>query len=304
MPRGIYDRSKSKATPVVAALTTVVAEEAQKAAEVANKQAAIAIMQKVEALGKEIGHLYQRVENTVMDVGRKLYDVKVVLDGVDANLRRSQNVPTFTKWMNETAPDLCNMTKRSVWHYYQQFAEAQVAGLSEKTIIALAPTLLKNQKTREAVTATLTHNPELAMRLNDAARSPARLRAIAKSDEVKEIISHVKNGGPEPTPSENRKDRIKRAILAALRPVFKSREGFNIKDANKALADLVYGVREAEAELRISQFVPVFYVPLKPENVDALFGEAPAGVAPPSSELMSAVQVGIEKSLTATATAA
>lgn len=192
-----------------------------------------------------------------MEIGKHFFSVKQILDAVPDEVRRVHRVPSFTAWMNKIAPQACDMSDRTVWHYYRNYSEALTSGLKPETVIALAPNVLKNEKPRKAVLSIISKNPMLATQLNDAANKPAALRRIAESDEIKEALKRV-----EAPAQRSRADRVEAAIIGAYRSIFiTNRETISVEEANTALTELNSAIHSATKKLGVSSHLSVTFSP-------------------------------------------
>ncbi|SRR6266576_3304535 len=259
MPRGVYNRKnrKGKVATVPEAPTN------------GGKKIADDVLQNVATIADTIKQAHSRIDDTLMEIGKHFYEIRQLFDGVPADIRRLHSVPSFTIWMNKTAPEVCGMTSRTAWHYYKNYSEAIAAGLKPETIIALAPTVLKNEKPRKAVFAAISRNPVLATQLNEAAAKhgpgpKVALRKIAESQEVKDLLKRIE------APPRSRVDRLETAIVNAYKPVFLA-DVFDLDAANKALEEFSGAVRNAAGKLRLGSHITLTFTP---------FTEVPAGVTP------------------------
>jgi len=262
--------------------------------DVQNQKAADEILHDVDAIAGEIKSMHSRIASTTLEIGLKFYNIKKILDAAPAQTR-AFGVKTFTNWMNTVAPELCGRSDRAAWHYYRSYTESLASGLQEKTIIALAPSLLKSEKPRRAVLAAVRQNPELATMLNEAARSPRQIQALAKSEPVIAVLEKARKLD-QLQPAAPR-ERIAKAIVSALRLSFpKNPAQFDLNAANAALSDLVYAVREALGQLGLSAFVPVGYVKMTQEDASRMYGSTEPA-KPSSKDVVNAASIGASKAL-------
>jgi hypothetical protein len=212
------------------------------------------VMRFVSTTAGTIKLAHTRIASTLMEIGEMFYQIKHRIESISAEVRRANKVPSFTKWMNNVAPELCNMSDRTAWHYYQEYTGAIAAKLTPETIQALAPTVLRNEKPRQAVLAAVKRNPELAEQLNQAARKPAQLKKIAQSEPVQSILKKLE------TAPRTRSQRIEDAIVSAYKDVFDPKK-FDINQANAAITELSTVLRNAATKLNISSHISVSITP-------------------------------------------
>lgn len=220
------------------------------------------VQHQIEGAVTFIRSTHQRISGASIEIGQRFYDVKRVLDAVLPDVRRVNKIPRFSTWMNEQAPDLCGMSKRAAWSYYASFAEAAATGLQDKTIVALAPSLLKTEKSRSLVLTALVKRPELVEHLNEVAKQPRELKKLAESDEMKSILRVL-----EPRETITRADRVSRAIVNAYEPVLNK----DRTQTNEVLEELSAAVNGAVHTLGLGSYFQVTIT-------KALQAQAPPGV--------------------------
>jgi hypothetical protein len=240
---------------------------------IVGQEEANTVKAKILALAQEASTLHARIGNTVLEIGGKFYNIKQALESVNAEVRHAHGLPTFSAWMTTEAEKLCNMGARTAWNYYRSYSEGITAGLSEKTIVALAPSLLKREKPRKAVFSALRRHPEIAEMLNSA--TPKQIKQIAARDEVKAILTRLK---PKPTDDgvEKRPEvaaQISKLIVSAFKGTFKPGH-VEQEAANRALHDITYGIRDAASSLGITAFLAVAFISLTDADVRALNDKA------------------------------
>jgi len=254
MPKGIYERHprKTVAAPAKEAPATSVTEVTPAMSPEVQKKVIL-----VASLAHKIRAAYERIQPTVLEIGKTFLDIKHTLDEIDADARRIHKIPMFSTWMNKVAPIECSMSRRSVWNYYRMYLDVKATGLNEKTITALAPTILNTDKARKAVVTTLTRHPELVDKLNSAS-TPRKLRELADAPEIKHTLERL--SAPALTP----KEKVTRAIVAAFRHGFE-----NADAANESLEDLVGAIEDAAKELGVAGFLTVTAVQMAEEDLPA-----------------------------------
>lgn len=191
-PRGVYSRKKKAevsdadiASQIESGISASEAENGE------NKKNAKDVLAHVSNIVSEIRSSHVRINKTMLEIGLGFFQIKKILDAAPAETRK-YGVKTFTNWMNTVAPEVCSMSRRTAWHYYQSYAESLAAGLEEKTIVALSPTLLKSEKPRQTLLKAIQKNPDLAEQLNQAARSPKQLRVIAQSEPIQAVLEKAR----------------------------------------------------------------------------------------------------------------
>lgn len=225
-------------------------------------QAVDLIEQQAVAQAKEIGSQidsavifirtsHEKIASTVIEIGHRFYQVKTVLDAVLPDTRRVADIPRFSMWMNTVAPERCGMSKRSAWSYLAAYSEALATGLNEKTVIALAPSLLKTEKSRAAVIQMLSKKPEIVTHLNETAKNPKELKKFAASEEVQAVLKVL-----EPRESVSRADRISKTIVSAY-----SRDMKDPDTVNDALEELTAVVNGAANTLGVGDNFAVSFTP-------------------------------------------
>lgn len=237
-PRGIYDRTK------VAAVT------AENLPTIPQNGEAKKIQNQIDAAVSYIRTNHAHVAATLIEIGHRFFEVKQILDAVTPDLRRAMKIPRFSTWLNSEAPEACGMSRRTAWNYYQAYSEAQATGLQEKTIIALAPTVLKTEKARAAVVTALAKKPEIVQHLNEVARNPRELKKLAESDEMKTIIKSLEPRQPQPVA-----DRITKTIVSAYQADLKKDN--SPEHVNEVLEELSAAISGALSELGLTQNVSV-----------------------------------------------
>lgn len=246
--------AKTQPRGATAAAAVIVPEEPK--LEDSEKKLVTEVLQHVSDLANTIRQAHGRINATVMEIGKHFFSIKQILDAVPTEVRRVHGVPSFTAWMNKTAPTQCGMSDRTVWHYYQNYSEAIAAGLKPETIIALAPDVFKNEKPRKAILTALQKNPGLALQLNEAANKPAQLQKIAASPEIQDILKSVD------APTRSRAERLEAMIVSSYKSVFLvPKEEFSAEEANEAIRELNTVLQSASKKLGISSHLSITFSP-------------------------------------------
>lgn len=243
MPRGVYQRRGGAATA-----TAVAPAKEKQTPEIDENLAAEAkqAYERVNTIAHTIRTSHDRISTTALEIGHHFFEIKTSLEGINSTMRRQLKIPSWTVWMNRTAPQVCNMTSRTAWNYFRAYAETLASGLSDKTITALAPTVLKTEKARSAVVRALVTRPELVQKLNEVAKAPRDIRKLAESPEFQAIVKRA-----EPRPTVTAAEKVTRAIVNAYSDVFMRDGDFDERAANEGLQELVAAINGASQELGI-----------------------------------------------------
>lgn len=311
MPRGVYNRAartqraEQTMQQKVAAAVGQATEQMKEQVDGAVKEATERFDREVASITQSIRQEHGSIQGKTLEIGRKLFSIRKLIESLEPDVRRAAKIPTFSSWMNVVAPqsNFCNMSKRAVWSYYRAYSEAQAAGLDEKTITALAPSVLKSEKPRQAFLKVVSKDPELAAKLNEVS-GRKQIHDLAQSEPVQKILARIQESrGPAELEVGIPRQRMKRAILSALKPAFPAkREDFNLETANNLISDLVYAVREACTEMKIQAYVPVGYVRMTEKDADVWYAST-ASPQPAQQDLVTAVSVSASKALASTAAA-
>lgn len=220
---------------------------------------------KIDTITNTIRSTYSKIKDVSFDIGREFFELKKYIDGLTPDYKRAMKIQSFTAWMNAHAEDKCGMSTRWAWTYYRAYAEAQAAGLEDRTIRALAPSVLKNESARKAIVRALTTRPELATQLNEASSNPRAIREVAKTPEFQAVLERVSAAPAEP---KSAGERISRFIVSTLKHAFRFQdEDFDLVQANEALNELTEAVQNAAAQLGVGAHVSVSTTPIHREEL-------------------------------------